>query len=279
MQLPEPTPEEHLVLINSPEARAQRRAQRIGQRSLASISHKRGRRRPDISSPDQLALHERTVLDVSVVAELGRTLAEKHPLLDQFTKHYLVHPTKDSLERYVMASGGKMKLDPELNLTPKQIKNKKIRQTNHVLDLLQEGSHDDLNIARRRRASLRTTQFLAATGRPLDETSARFAAEAIQDFGHGLTANREILQEVHDEGLGEAIAFIGERAADDSSVLLENEDLMRLTQIEQAARVDFWQPVYAASKRFYGNRLTRQHTEDDFALKDELARLDALCQA
>jgi hypothetical protein len=280
MALEEPTPEQHAHLMADPESRVGRRAQRIGERSLASVRHRRGRRRPEIGSIDQLPLYN-TNIDASRIIALGKYLKGKQPIFDKFTDHYRVRPTKDSIEQYVSA-GNKNRRETRSSDHTKQreIFRSMQRQTQHQADLLQQSVLDDLNIARRRRASLHAIRFQVGHDQAFDPDAAREAADAVWDFGQGLSANKDMLRDVHDEGLGEVIAAIGTQAMNDPEVLRQNPYLLRLTQIEQAARVEHWQAIFEATEEhILGDRLTVDHYKRANETELELARLDTLCQA
>lgn len=280
MALPEPNPEQHAHLMTDLEARDLRRAQRIGERSLASIHDLRGRRRSEVGSTDQLPLYD-SEIDSTRIQALGKYLKGKQPIFDKFTDHYRVKPTKDSIERYVSgANANRHVTRADDHEKQREIFRSMQRQTQHTADLLQQNVFDDLNVARLRRASLKALQHQVRNGLPLDPDAALEAADAILDFGQGLSANKDALRDIHDEGLGEEIAAIGTQAIDDPEILRQNPDLLRLTQIEQAARADYWQTLYEATEEHIpGSRLLTDHYRRAGEVELELARLEALCQA
>ncbi|MDB5163603.1 MAG: hypothetical protein JWS12_220 [Candidatus Saccharibacteria bacterium] len=269
--------EEQALLEVSPEARAARRTKKLAERVLATDQRLRGRRRPEYDNSNQLPFPAPEAISNVTVYKLAITLKNKQPIFDDFNDHHRVDPNPVSVELYCSATAKKRIVrrsdDVALNAVIKQAS---IRQQHHIADGLEQGVHDDLYIARLRHESLKTTQYLLRNDKPLDPQAAVGATDAIEDFGYGLSAQRDILKAMKDEDLGFRIATIGRQAAKDPQVLGQNQDLLRLVQQEQTARINYWELRDTFLMGFLGDRLTNQIRLDAAATEQEIARMAAL---
>lgn len=278
--LPPPTPEEQAQLMISPEARAGRQALRLALRTLDFQGKPRGRKRADFEGEGRLPFQFADTMPTETVTRLAQVIQPKQPLFDKFTNHHQVRPAKWSIDEYVMAGNKNRKV--KLHAVPagerSLVKNDMRRQTQDIADKLQQAIFDDRNTARLRRYSLRTTRYLISRGLPLDAEAAKLAADAIEDFGQCLQAksNNWVLRTVRDEDLGVQVVHIGHRAVEDPEILRQNPALLKLVQLEQKARDEFWSPRYEATQEHLGDRLTKQDKQNGADLEAELERLAGL---
>jgi hypothetical protein len=286
----EPTRVEQLQLMNDAELRVERQAWR--KESMPPPGPQmRGRRRTVIEDEKTLALSMPAAeIRAESVELLDEAIKDRQPLFDQFTLHYRVRPTHQSIEKYVNSGsnrkgiGGKS-LGPKplseypADERPKIVKARQ-RQWAYLSDNLQRETFDDRNIARARRYSLMATQYFIRSGMALDPDAARMAADALVDFGHTLNDKRNtpIRDAVHNHDLGFQIIRIGTLAGENPELLAENQSLMQLVQREQRKREEFWGKIYDASKDYFDKtRLVNANREAGNALQAELERLAAIC--
>lgn len=272
-------PEDQAVLEVSPDARDARAiGRRIGRvAALRPNDPIRGKQRPEYEGSGRLALAMEPVLESETVKRLAKALTGKQPVFDQFTDHYRVQPNASSVDAYCESGNRKRQVKRDEDPQKQQdILNAMRRQTHAIADGLVNNTYDDLMTARMRRESLRTTQYLIRTNRPLDRQAALTAADAIQDFGHVVMTKPDIAREVGDEDIGYRIVNIGLQAVDNPEVLLQNADLLRLVQREQRARVEYWQPRHDFYLDYLGDRLTVKTKLDAAQNEAEISRLTVI---
>lgn len=283
MALRRPTPLGEKILEVSPEARAMRVAQRIADVAMP-VSKKaisNSRRRSSPMDGNRLLPPTPEVIPSETINALGRHLRDKQPLFDKFTKGFRVKPNKENIEAYI--NGGVRKAGPKPDPAQTEILHgyyaDRRRQALQVGDKLQREVFANRNTARLRRHALMTTRFLSSHDVPLDSAAATIATDAIVDFGHALNANVEdTLQPLHNEDLGYQIIVIGSVAEYDPTLLTDNPELLRLVQLEQKAREEYWGKLFDATVPVLGDRLTKQHHADQHSLDAELGRLAELRQ-
>lgn len=272
-----PSPAEHEELMQDPEARIGRTAERIGGLALPFTPPIRGRRRGEVTAPDQLPLEYPDVVPSQAVGQLDEFLSgSKAPLFDQFSKGRKIMPTKESIDAYCMAWSRKVKSHAGDIRTPAEKRQALMRRTQHIADNLQREILDLRDTARLRLMSIAAVQKAIAHGEDIDERAAIMAADAILDFGHVLAANPEVPKRLHAESLPEQLVFLGEKAATDHGVLIDNVEVLKVIQAEQQKRLNYWAPRYSATKRYLGNRLTNDIKNNAAKNRDEFIRLDAI---
>jgi len=284
MSLRSPTRQGERILEVSPEARAARRSQRLA--DLASPIGKKilGRQRSSPIDKGRLPLPIGSdVLSSETVILLAHHLRDKQPLHNKFSSHFQVKPDRANIDAYING-GVKVNDSPPPPSQPEEVRKyfvRRRRQALHIGDQLQTEAFRNRNIARLRRYSLMTTQFLLQNERELDEAAVVHAADALQDFGQTLSErSSELLAPLGNEDLGYQITVIGAVASHDPRILGDNLDLARLVQIEQKARQEQWSELYdvTLSHPGIGDRLTKMHHADEADLQTELARMAMLRQ-
>jgi hypothetical protein len=276
-RLPPPSPAEHELLISSPEARAERHAQRIG---LYAIGLGRGKKRNyydgegHLPFPDELPSKE-------AITELGRYLRGRHPLFDQFTDHHKAGPHPGDIDRYCWAANKslderfKNEHDPKLR---EEIRRAMQRQSVSIGDKLQQAQFNNRNAALLRREAIATVQFQIAQGQPLDEGAIQRTADAVEDFGFCVSHTKQIGRDLDDEDLGYKIARVGFGGLDNPDLLTANPDILRLVRIEQTARLDKWGKLFEANQEYLGDRLTENGQTALSNVTMEVERLSGLRQ-
>jgi len=275
---------EEKILEVSPEARDARRSERLAEIAPPLGRKMLGRKRSSPTDKDRLPLPIGSdVLAADIVVALAHHLEDKHPLLNKFNDHYQVKPDRQHVDAYI--NGGVRSNEgmptPDHPDEAREYFTKRHRQALHVGDKLQIEAFQNRNIARMRRYSLMTTQFMFQNGRAPDEPAVIHAADALQDFGHTLSENsHDLLAPLGNEDIGYQISVIGAVASHDPSILSDNPTLLRLVQIEQKAREEHWDKLFTAtvSHPDIGDRLTKQHHSDEAELQAELARMALLRQ-
>jgi hypothetical protein len=120
-----------------------------------------------------------------------------------------------------------------------------MRQTQHIADQLHHVARTQLQLASIRRAALSAAQRSFRTVRPLSDEAALWAAEAIEDFGQCLKARPDITDRLgYDKDIATEITHVGLYGSYEPHSVLANGDLLRLVQIEQAKREEFWGARY-----------------------------------
>src|SRR3989344_863619 len=278
---PRPTPEQEQLLLVSPEARAARQAERLAERPIKIYTVSRGRKRPELFPIDGLQLEypEYTeALPLERIERLDRYLQTNGPLFDQFTRGYQVKPDRDSIELYCMGSNKRNKRVPSDEITREEINANKRRQTQNVADKLQKEANTNFMFAYWRRNCLRaTSRYLRGSSDGLDEWAILGAADAIEDFGHGLLENRKleddkIIDILQIEGMAEHLIYIGQFAPKNFALFTYNPNVLRLVQREQARRQEYWERLFIAT-RVLRDRLTRSEKEDIFELQFQIAKM------
>jgi hypothetical protein len=272
------TPEQQQLLMASPEARSNRQAEKLGKRAVDFSRGMRGRKRPELPQTEQLFPLADTIAD-DRVTRLGQKLRGQQPLFDQFTNHHKVKPTRDSIEQYCMGGNKRNRRWSDDPAERQEIRKAMRRQTQNIADGLEQGMFDDLNIARLRRKSVKVTRYLIGHNLPLDKQAAIHAADAIEDFGYCLLEQPKLLSELQEPDLAANIAHIGKRAAEDPEIMRQNPLLLRLVQIEQKARDDFWSERYPIVEHVLGDRLTLADKANGEWVEVEIARLDQILQS
>lgn len=279
--LPDPTPEEAATMLTSAEARDVRRRQRMGYLKIGPDFMKRGRRRADVSH--DLFSDLEPVIDDDVIVALGRRIRPAQPLFDQFTKGHHVEPTKQAIEEY--ATGGnrathrvnRRKKDADPGFRPVVDNEKMRRQSMHIADQLQRNLLVDRDMAALRHSAVWAVRRAIEDGAPIDSQAANFTADAIQDFGYALWENASKPGgNFNDTELGVRIVKVGLAAEDDSTVFAKNRNLLKLVQIEQTARRNYWSERFDASVRYTGDRLPADIKSGEEETQAEIARLNAI---
>ncbi len=288
IDIPQPSEEEHIVMLNSPQAREKRREQRIGRWSIGRANQ--GKSRPVYDSDGQFPFGLPESIPTGTIEALGKLLRGKQPLLDNFTNNHKAGPDKESIDRYIMAGNSRRyrprRFDPESKeVNPNRIQDPAERQavltgmkrqSLHIGDLLEREQFNNLNNSLMRYEAIKTVQYMVATGQDLDPPAALSAASAIEDFGFALSYNPEFMRELRDEELGQKIINIGRRAVDNFELLADNPTLLRLARIEQTARIGFWQERFDATFDYLGDRLTLADREGQAGMTVEIDRYQGL---
>lgn len=284
MSLQKPTDLGRRILEASPEARAARRAQRkadlappLGGKAL------RGMRRSSPEDGHRLLPIGSDIITADKIEALALHLEGNHPVLNKFNDKYQVKPTRDAINAYI--SGGVKTNEPiPPPSDPKAVREyfaDRRRQALTIGDQLQIEAFKNRNIARLRRYSLLTTQFLGERGRDVDSQALLNAADAVQDFGQTLSErSSELLAPIGDEDLGYQITVIGMVANHDARIITDNPELLDLVLTEQKAREEQWDELYSAtlSHPDMGDRLEQLNHNDEIELQAELARMALLRQ-
>jgi hypothetical protein len=237
-----------------------------------------GRRRPAISTPDQLPFPVPRTIDPERVVLLGRSLTGQQPLFDEFTDHAHIDPDRRGVMLYVTGGPSAISFKGLYGEAYDQAYARRQRQREHRKDQLQKTLFIDLATAQWRRASLDTVRRQIGSTQPLDPAAATAAADAVVDFGYTLHANyrADTVATAGDRGLAEHIIGVGNQAETDPTILADNPQLLRLTQLEQKARVEYWQPRFEASVQYTGERLPRDYVANQQWLQTEIERLAQL---
>lgn len=281
MAVEQPSLLRHSELLVSSEARTKRAAQKLGDLSLGFGKKLRGRKRPEFEGPDRLLEPPPDTISINLIKALGKKLGkEKDPLFDQFTRHNRFGLSEVSLRDYCRAESSRRKQMPTDPNEAAEAKRADQRQPFNIRDKVQQGLFDDRNIARLRRGSLAAVQHAIRNDMPFDEAAVVNAADAIVDFGYCLHDNPYHIRHMGKEEFAINIAHIGNAAKEDPDVLRQNPDLVRLVQIEQAKRVQYWGDRFDLTVEVFApQHLTQQNRSDGERVDTEAARLDALCQA
>lgn len=276
-----PTPDEHDRMIESPDARALRRSERLGQYATHEAITKRGRKqRVPVNLEGQLSLYP-TVITADTVDDLAALLPKDRPMLDEFSYGYYVRPlTSERLRAYVVGGyAGRKTLEEEqaTDLSPSQNlfganakeddlsakhsaegvstredeMHAKLRRSHHIADLLQQASYAHQNVARLRASSLKTVLTQVETQREVDSFAGIHAADAVQDFGFTLqykksTTAATIRAALRNENIGYVIVTIGLAAEKDPASLLQNIQLAEVVLGQQRIRYRFWMDTLVA---------------------------------
>ncbi|MBP7806958.1 hypothetical protein KA047_00485 [Candidatus Saccharibacteria bacterium] len=233
-----PLPGEVDILLTDVNAREARRMAKLALLAVPDPATMQGRVReslvdePDVE-PGQIAAH--------TIVSVGRRLAhETYPLTDQFTNHYhFAHPR--DYDAYVNKpvtknkdAGATLEFDPSRDE----------RQKQHVPDRVQSEVRTNLRNAHLYRAALAATRQRVKAGLPIEETPARLAASAIEDFAFKLRENQRIWRGIRGAGeLDIRVEHVGLYASLHPEYLGTQPELMKLVQIENAKATKFWQRV------------------------------------
>lgn len=279
---PRPTPEHEQLLLVSPEARAERFAERLSERPLDIYASLRGRRRPELFPANGLQLEYPEYAEevpFIQIERLGRYLQSNGPLFDQFTNGYQVKPDEVSIEEYCMGGNKRNKQQPSAELTREEIEANKRRQTQNVADKLQKETHTNFMFAYWRRNCLQATnRHLRGETAGLDEGAIRGAADAIADFGYGLLESKKfkddkLIDKLRINGMAEHLIYIGQFAPINFALFRSNPQVLRLVQGEQARRQDYWEKLFVATRKYQKDRLTIAEKTDLYELQLQIGRM------
>lgn len=270
--------ETQAILLESAEARAERAAEKLAALPVTFHSKLRGQHPPEVDLTQLIDMAENPLPDDKLEVLSGR-LPVHRPLFSRFTSHNRFVPSPRSLQAYLDANRHKTRVAPTEPDEYKAWMQATERRPYNIEDKVQQGLFVDRNIARLRRAALATTRYQLWRNTPLDETAAIFAADAVREFGFTLYDNPEFLEDIGGRETALHIAAIGEASADNLPLLAENFPLLSIVEREQENRERFWDARYQLTVEFCEDRLTRQHKDDGIWTDNEVARLQALCEA
>lgn len=293
---PAVTPEEQEQLLESPDARSERLAEYLG--SLKPPTEPlQGKTRETLFDSEMPAPDE--IPEVGII-ELGRALAERpDPILNKFTRYSTPKPAHDwqAIERYIVFAGSKQERrklaqtidQPQLDTmnqegaTEEQKQQKKFalrRRPHNIADKVQRGFRVGVQLARLRRAALSSVQRSVREGTPLNPTAANWAADAIEEFGFSLrdTIEAESSSDfgsrlrAHDSVAADLEA-IGVYSSKNPELLRRQPNVLRLVQIEQAKRVDFWGGYLDVMLAHDRDRSTRAEKEASESIEQMITEL------
>lgn len=248
--------------------RDRRRAEKIDALSSRVGKVLLGKQRPSmiIGHP----IERPRVIDEEQIQRLGEYLGKsKYPVLDHITSYPAPYPVNwETIQAYTMGGNARFGKEkgvrlnkPETREQWQEERNRKIRQTQHIADKVQTQFRTGLRIAQIRRKALSSVQDSVREGLSLNRSAAYYASEAIEDLG--ITMRYDPTKDVRNKskrkdnplplppefsGMPMRLEHIGAYATDeDPEFLQESPNLLRLVQIEQGRRKDFWQEYYDLS--------------------------------
>lgn len=264
------------------EARQDRRAERLGTLAIPFKTSVLGRRRGEVSAPDQLELEYPTVISEADLHALDVSLnASKAPLFDKFGQAYRIAPTRDALDNYCMAQSRKIKKQEGDTRTTQERHQARMRMTQHIADKFQQSTLALRDTAELWLKGVRVVEKDIAMHRLIDEEAAKEAATAIWDLGHGLTEDndaKKMVRNLHVEALPEQLMFLGEKAYSDPELLRQNPRVLSIVAHEQYKRLNYWGKRYALSRNHHGDRLTKIDKQNAGENRKKLKRFDALAR-
>lgn len=230
--------EQHAELMESPDAREQRRMEQLGALPTYIGRLLRGRvhEAPDVIMPPQGELPHDLLVD------LGRRLNSREEILrDKFTEKIPTLGNKDRYDAYAMAANRRntrVETDPE---EIKQARNAKQRQTKHPLDKLHHNTWQQLQVARLYKAGLVHVKLAVQRGFEPDERALLISASAVEDMGYALEG-KPVLRTLFGGGLIPGrMKQIGQYAAQHpESLKAQDQALFLLAQREQERREKLW---------------------------------------
>lgn len=222
------------LFIDDPELLRDRRADKLG---LLPVPTKplRGKRR--VSSEFANPNVEPTLLPNSVVIRLGKLLKGERPLADEITKYGAPNPDPKAIGAYVMGANGRNRL------TGRTAEERAIlfRQTQHVADKLQRELRTKVDTARIYRGALSSIRTSVEAQAELNPVAALYASAALEDFGICLRERPDVIARTGFTGdIAGTIEHMGVYAIEHPEYLGRQPDTLKLVQIEQAKREDFW---------------------------------------
>lgn len=278
------SPEQQRLLLTSPEAMDERKARDLGK--LAVFPHRKlqGRRRVAERNPGSFDFKLSPTIPAEQIVKLGKALGGKQPVLGKFNRaNALRDVSMEGLEKFVHGGSNRNErrpIDPNNEREKRIIRNNRRRQPEKLRTYFQRDTFEKYKTAQLSRASLDLVRKQLRRGLELDAVAVVWATQAIIDFGASLDEGeqgKEILRGVRDESLGMKIRHVGELASEDTSVLGQNPELLRLVQLEQASREAFWGERYQLSTEVIDrDRLTVPHHENGNAITQEVTRMRQL---
>lgn len=277
-----PTLAEHVKLMQSAEARAQRYGERLAQYGINEGITNRGRTRPALADNND-AVAAPNFIDETEIARLAELVPSSRPLFDQFSVGYYARPlTKQRYEEYTLDR----RWAQQTNSTKKESENRsydekraaRYRQSQYVADHLQQTAFSHLTIARLRGTSLKTIILQARQPAAYDEYALIHAADAIADFGFclmytDLPTNAWIAKLMPRNSTGSDIARLGIYVAQEPGALAGNSALARLVLQQQRIRQRCWNQTFHASVDYLGgDRLTKEDRHVEQCIGNEVAR-------
>lgn len=258
-------------LFSSPDARDARRQTQLSALAINFWDKPRGKRRPTLveaptSKPDRMPNHS--------IVQLGKLLKlEKTPVLDKITEFPTPTPrTWDAVERYIMGANTRVIEKGENVEERRAIRSGLRRQTQHVADKVQRDFRTGWQIARLRRAALSSVQDSVRNNSPILTEASLIASDAIEDLGVTLRDHPVTKKMPETTNMPIALEHLGVYAVDDPEVLREQPLVLRLVQIEQAKREEFWGEYYYLTLENDRDRRTVADKEQDQAIGDLIGR-------
>lgn len=271
-----PSPEQHELLLRSAEARAARRAVRLGAIPVNHAITNRGRRRTSVTGEGKLLFAFTDVIPAEQIRSYALRIAKSQPLFDQFSGSGHVDPTRESIEAYCTLPARKARIAS----VPQSERHSRVqalrRQSLHIGDKLLQATFEERNTARLRRAALRVFRYQLENDIPLDNNAAVIAIDAVEDFGHCVRFKANEHRAELDSELGSQIIQIAEISTDDPYILGQNPDLLRLAQLEQKARDEYWSLRYEAVDDYWARDLTTAVSQNAMRVDQEIDRLTSL---
>lgn len=265
---------EQLVLMESPEARAARQAERLAEYGTAIGRTILGKRRDGFV---EVIPTELPIIPELTITYLGQQLDKQQmPLLDTITD--VQNPARDKylFMRYVTAGNAHRLV--QHGSTPeeqRQIRNDKRRQTQIITDKVLWHNRVQWQSARLYRSALASVYTSLTRTAPINPQAAVLASSAIEDLGHCLRDKPVLKKVTYNGNLAADMVGIGLFTSEEPDALYAQPLILRLVQREAAKRVNYWGKNYEAYQKFDNNkdRRTPQDKQDDEQVEQLLAAM------
>lgn len=297
MPLSRPSPEEETALLESPQLRAERYADRLDEHSNDPNRKIRGVKRPELGFIAIVSELSIDPIHPNVVKALDRKLGKNRPVFDRFTRHYRIYPpSKDKINTFIFGAQNKNKQWSSDHEEQRRIIADRKRQPKDIEDNMQRTVFRDLLIAKWRKASIGSVLHGIESGKTFDSEAQMAASDAMIDFGYCLMESRNQFLidkfkffplQPSNRGVGEVtgpligahIAFIGKQSEVEPSLLRLNPALLELVAGEQEHRINYWNKIYTSTFEFFGDRLNKPERNEEAWVNSDIDRLANLDQA
>jgi hypothetical protein len=258
------SPEYHAELLRSPEARAERRAEKLDLLPAPLRDKMRGRTRDFVTSLDVPI-----PLSDEILSETGKRFQQIGGIIvNQFTGRIPVFSAQGEYLFYTMSPNRNNKREETDPYEQQQANMARQRQSQHAADKLHRNVWIEWQIAQVFGAAAARTKIDVAQGKQLDRTATYLTSAALEDFGHSLVESGKTSDIRDCDTVAQNVINTAIHGLENDEVLIsQSPTLYLLVQREQERRSRHWGDLLLLYEQedWGGNRRTRQDLEDETA--------------